>query len=235
MKRIKQCASAVTAVLTSAAMLWGCAVASESDSRQELIKGLEKKYGESFTLIEDAGGGNFSADHCAVYVRSESFPNERIYAVHGVFDGKTEDRDNFMAYWFRNEAVTYLTDMAEDIYGDCRSFYVPDDRGVLPADIGKDSSVGDMLRGGKFYWYLLLPEGQDLSKKDEQLDELMDKLAEEKTGCYFYIAYMDDNGVYRDTSSPKELDRDHILADCTVGMDDNFNITERKWEVNANG
>ena len=89
MKRIKQGVSVITVLLTSAAILWGCAVASERDSRQELIKGLEKKYGESFTLIEDAGGGNLSADHCAVYVRAESLPDERIYAVHGVFDGKT--------------------------------------------------------------------------------------------------------------------------------------------------
>ena len=173
MKKIKQCASAITVLLTAAAMLWSCAVASERDSRQELIKGLEKKYGESFTLIGDAGGGNLSADHCAVYVRAERFPDERIYVVHGVFDGKTGDRDNFMAYCLRDEAAAYLTDIADDVYGECRTFYVPDDTGVLPADIGKDSAVGDMLRGGKFYWYLLLPEGQDLSKKDEQLDELM--------------------------------------------------------------
>ena len=109
MKKIKQCASAITVLLTAAAMLWSCAVASERDSRQELIKGLEKKYGESFTLIEDAGGGNLSADHCAVYVRAERFPDERIYVVHGVFDGKTGDRDNFMAYCLRDEAAAYLS------------------------------------------------------------------------------------------------------------------------------
>ena len=155
--------------------------------------------------------------------------------VHGVFDGKTGDRDNFMAYCLRDEAAAYLTDIADDVYGECRTFYVPDDTGVLPADIGKDSAVGDMLRGGKFYWYLLLPEGQDLSKKDEQLDELMAKLADEKIGCYFYIAYLDDNDSYKNAASAKDVDRSHILADCTVGMDDNFNITEKKWEVNGNG
>lgn len=201
----------------------------KSDGKYELISRLESKYNEKFSLLENAGGGTMMGEHCAVFVRAESFPDDRIYAVHDVFDGKVGDRDNYMAYYFREKASSYLTGLAKEVYGECRAFYVPDAEAVLPPEIGKNSDVKELLRSTKPYYSVILPTGQELSDKDKKLDELFGKLKEEEINCYFYIAYLDSNELYNELSSASEIDRKHIIADCTLGMDENFNIVERQW------
>ena len=146
MRRFSAAALIASAVLSFA----GCAVApsaaapkeeapaaaeqSKSDGKYELIKRLESKYDEKFTLLENAGGGTMMGEHCAIFVRAESFPDDRIYAVHGIFDGKAEDRDNYMAYYFRDKASSYLTELAKEVYGECRAFYEPDEEETLPPE-----------------------------------------------------------------------------------------------------
>lgn len=202
---------------------------SKSDGKYELIKRLESKYNEKFTLLENAGGGTMMGEHCAIFVRADSFPDDRIYAVHGVFDGRTEDRDNYMAYYFRDKASSYLTELAKEVYGDCKAFYEPDEAETVPPEIGKDSDVKELLRGTKPYYSVILPEGQDLAEKDKKLDELFNKIKGEEINCYFYIAYLDSSELYNGLDTAREIDRTHIIADCTLGMDENFNIVERKW------
>ena len=63
----------------------------------------------------------------------------------------------------------------------------------------------------------------------ERFDELLEKFKDEKIRCYFYIAYLDDDKYYDSAVSAADADKSHIIADCTVGMDDDFNITDKKW------
>ena len=199
------------------------------DGQTLLIESLNEKYGESFTFVDNAGGGTALQDHCAIHVRSEKLPDDTVYAVRGVFDGKTENRDNYMAYYLRKDAEAYLQGLAEQVYGKCRTFYAPDDKMVLPADMGKDTTAQEMLRASKCYYSVLLPGGQDIAQKDKKLDELLGKLKAEGIRCYFYIAYLDDDKYYDSAESAADADRSHIIADCTVGMDDSSNITDKKW------
>ena len=110
-------------------------------------------------------------EHCAIFVHADSFPGDRIYAVHGIFDGKVEDRDNYMAYYFREKASSYLTEIAKEVYGECRAFYEPEEEAVIPNWIGKNSDVKELLRSTKPYYSVILPSGQDMDEKDKKLDE----------------------------------------------------------------
>ena len=230
----------IAAVFTALSLfLSGCAVdpgaaavpegAAGSDGKSALIRSLGEKYGEKFTFLENAGGGTMMGEHCAIFVGAESFPGDRIYAVHGVFDGKVQDRDNYMAYYFREKASSYLTELAKEVYGECRAFYEPDEEAVIPDSIGKNSDVRELLRSTKPYYSVILPTGQDMDEKDKKLDELFDKIKGEEINCYFYIAYLDSNELYNELGSARGIDRAHIIADCDLGMDENFNIVERQW------
>ena len=199
------------------------------DGKDELLDSLRSKYGEEFTFVDNAGGGTAMTDHCAIHVRSEKLPEDTVYAVHGVFGGKTGNRDNYMAYYLKADAETYLKAMAEDVYGRCRVFYVPDDKMLLPEDMGKDSTVQEMLRASKCYFTVALPAGQDMSDKDKKLDMLFEKLKGDKIRCYLYIAYLDDDKYYESLASAAAIDKAHVAAECTLGMDDDFNITDKKW------
>lgn len=199
------------------------------DGTEALIESLNNKYGENFTFVDNAGGGTAMTDHCAIHVHSEKLPGDTIYAVRGVFDGKTENRDNYMAYYLKADAEAYLKAMAEDVYGECRVFYAPDDKMLLPADMGKDTSAEDMLQASKCYYSVLIKGGQDIPQKEVKLDKLFDKLKENKIRCYFYIAYIDDEKYYNSLESAVGIDKAHIITDCTLGMDDDFNITDKKW------
>lgn len=202
---------------------------SKSDSVDSLISSLNAKYGDHFHLIEREGGGAGMVYHLAVYLSSDRFPNEWIYAVKGVFDGKTEIRDNYASYLLHDEASEYLTDIAKSVYGECKVFYEPDKNAVLPPDIGKDSSAAELLKNSKPYFSVLLPEGQSLDQKDEKLDALYEKLKNERINCYLYIAYLDSNKEYVEADTAEISDRSHIIAECTLGIDADFNIVERQW------
>lgn len=199
------------------------------DGQEILIDSLNEKYGESFTFVDNAGGGTALQDHCAIHVHSEKLPEDTVYAVRGVFDGKTENRDNYIAYYLKKDAEAYLHDIAEQVYGRCRVFYAPDDKMVLPADMGKDTTAQEMLRASKCYYSVLLPMGQDMPQKEKKLDELLERLRNEKIRCYLYIAYLDDDKYYDSAESAAVIDKAHVIADCTVGMDDEYNITDKKW------
>ncbi|WP_295089671.1 hypothetical protein [Ruminococcus sp.] len=205
------------------------AESAKSDGKSALIRSLREKYGEKFTFLENAGGGTMMGEHCAIFVRAESFPGDRIYAVHGIFDGKADDRDNYMAYYFREKASSYLTEIAKEVYGECRAFYEPEEEAVVPNWIGKNSDVKELLRSTKPYYYVILPSGQDMDEKDKKLDELFNKIKREEINCYFYIAYLDNDDLYNELSSARGMDKEHIIADCTLGMDKDFNIVERQW------
>jgi len=202
---------------------------SPGNSRDALISDMESRYNDSFTFIENAGGGTMMNDHCAVYLHSERFPDDKIYAVRGVFDGKTENRDNYMAYYLREEAASYLAELAKKVYGECRAFYTPAKDVATPPGITIDSTVEELLRSTKNYCSVILPEGQDLSEKDKKLDEMYEKLKGEGINCYFYITYLDNNRSYNEAVSAEGIDREHIIADCFLGMDEDFNIVERQW------
>ena len=205
------------------------AESAKSDGKSALIRSLREKYGENFTFLENAGGGTMMGEHCAIFVHADSFPGDRIYAVHGIFDGKVEDRDNYMAYYFREKASSYLTEIAKEVYGECRAFYEPEEEAVVPNWIGKNSDVKELLRSTKPYYYVILPSGQDMDEKDKKLDELFNKIKREEINCYFYIAYLDNDDLYNELSSARGMDKEHIIADCTLGMDKDFNIVERQW------
>ncbi|MCR4640242.1 hypothetical protein [Ruminococcus sp.] len=232
-KHIKR--TALGAALAAAVIFGGAgcnkndAAVPVKDGQALLMESLDEKYGEHFTFVDNAGGGTAMQEHCAIHVRSEKLPDDTVYAVRGVFDGKTENRDNYMAYYLRSDAEAYLQALAEQVYGRCRVFYAPDDKMVLPADMGKDSTAQEMLRASKCYYSVLLPSGQDMSQKEKKLDELLEKLREEKIRCYFYIAYLDSDKFYDFAESVSDVDKAHITADCTVGMDDEYNITDKKW------
>ncbi len=237
----------VSAVVTAMALfLSGCAVNSDinatndgnaaapaesdkSDGKSALIRSLDEKYGEKFTFLENAGGGTMMGEHCAIFVRADSLPNDRIYAVHGIFDGKVDDRDNYMAYYFREEASSYFTEIAKEVYGECRAFYEPEEEAVIPNWIGKNSDVKELLRSTKPYYSVILPSGQDMDEKDKKLDEIFNRIKEEEINCYFYIAYLDSDELYDGIGSAWGIDKQHIIAECTLGMDKNFNIVERQW------
>ncbi|MBR0511912.1 MAG: hypothetical protein IJJ81_04995 [Ruminococcus sp.] len=199
------------------------------DGRDVLIESLQKKYGETFTFVENAGGGTAMTEHCAIFVRPEKLPDDTVYAVRGVFDGKTENRDNYMAFYLRKDAESYLKAVAEEVYGECRVFYAPDEMMVLPADMGKETDAEKMLQASKCSFSVLLPAGQDMSQKDRKLDELFEKLKGKRIRCYLYVAYFDDSRAYDLAESAADIDKAHILAECSLGMDDDFNITDKKW------
>lgn len=189
---------------------------------------MEQKYGDKFTILENAGGGSGMSEHCALFVKADKMPDDRIYAVHGVFDGKSGNRDNYMAYYLRKEEADYLTKLASDVYGECKAFCKPDERSLLPESINKSSSAEDVLRSTKMYVNVVLPP-QSTADKDQKLDKMFYKLKTEKINCYFYIAYFDDAGYYKELKSFEGADKSHIKACCTLGMDDGFNIVERQW------
>ena len=216
-------------------MMTGCQVASSEkskvsnrDYKKVLIEKMEKKYDDKFTFVENAGGGSGMSEHCAIFVSSEKLPDDRIYAVHGVFDGKSDDRDNYMAYYLRKDADTYLTKLAGDVYGECKAYCKPDEKSLLPNEIGKESSAAEMLRSTKMYCYVFLPP-QSTADKDKKLEEMFEKLKAEKINCYFYIAYLNNKEYYNDLESYKDIDKSKTKAFCTLGMDERFNIVERQW------
>lgn len=189
---------------------------------------MEEKYDDKFSFIENAGGGSGLSEHCAIFLRSEKLPDEKIYAVHGVFDGKSGDRDNYLAYYLINDENTYLTKLAESVYGECKAYCKPDEKSLLPENIGKDSSVKEVMQSTKMYYYVFLPP-QSTNDKDKKLDELFEKLRAEKLNCYFYIAYLNNDEYYKKLDSYERVEKSDIAACCTLGMDDGFNIVERQW------
>ena len=50
-----------------------------------------------------------------------------------------------------------------------------------------------------------------------------------KIRCYLYVAYIDDEKYYDSIESAAGIDKAHVAAECTLGMDDDFNITDKKW------
>ena len=218
----------IAAALLTAFSVFACSVA-PVDRQQQLIDEMNARYGDKFTFAENAGGGTDFGEYLAIFVRSEKLPDDKIFAVHGSFDGKAENRDNYMAYLLRPEADSFMTDMASSVYGECRAFVKPDERSVLPPEITKDSSAEDMLRSTKVYCTVYLPPERDLSDKEEKLDEFFGRLKSSEIRCYLNVTYTGSEKVYSSLDGRTDLDSADKRAECRLGMDDDFNIVEKQW------
>lgn len=228
--------SITAALITALFMLSGCDVdhsAEAPDTKQQLIQTLENRYNDKFTLISNAGGGNMT-EHCALYLSSEKLPDDRIYAVHGVFDGKIEDRDNYMAYYLRDGAENYLSQLAEDVYGSCKVFYAPDRTTALPTTVDMNSTAEEMLQNSKCTCTIILPNEKDENIRNSCLSKLSAKAVSKDIQFYLYAAYIDDEAYYSKISSADELDMTHVAYDCLVSMDNNFNSADVKWGGRSN-
>lgn len=187
------------------------------DPEGELFAYLAEKYpDDKFTKIRDAGGGiEFQYDY-GMYVKSEKFPDAKIHVSHGKFGLEAEQsiRDNYMAYYFEEEAKEYTQQLAEGIYGECVCTSSLNFMAMLSPSVTLESTVLDYLQNSmnSFSCSIYLPMYTNERDRDEQFNRLCDLIVEQQLEVGFYIGYLSEES-YHSLTETGEIDIDAILDD----------------------
>ena len=217
------------------------------DPEGELFAYLAEKYpDDKFTKIRDAGGGiEFHYDY-GMYVKSEKYPDAQIYVSHVPRNGEQFIFDNYMAYYFEEEAQEYIQQIVDEIFGECKVFSDVNISGVIDPAITKESSVLDFLRNsGGFYVRCFLSPEKYPDDIETAAEVLCERVSSERLNCYLTVRFFNsqvyyngfDTCVYNDVYHGNipwynnEIYRSYILNSFTVRyMQDEDKINISWWE-----
>ena len=130
-------------------LLSGCgAVRQENNPADELIQYLKNRYPEdSFTWVcnelrpSDASSGSF-----AICAKSAKFPDADLRAARWKHGDTMVYADNYMAYYLQSDVETYMHDIAEDYFGECKVFMHVSSGMYTSEKFPTDATAEDYLR-----------------------------------------------------------------------------------------
>lgn len=196
----------------------------------DCINYMETKYDESFTYLEP--GKNQTTRTMTLYVKSDNFPDSRIFVTEELIDGTKYFHDNYVAVKYKNDTIHLFTKLSKDVFGDCRIIYCVDDGMFLSDDFDSNTSFLEYISNAKSrisMTILLPPEHTDLNK-EEELNRMYSALCENNFICTFNVYYTNNRHNYEEIQMDEMwLTRDWFTANGQITMTDDDPIKSQLW------
>ena len=204
-------------------------------SIDDCLKYMKTKYGEDFTYLEPYDDFQPTARTLKIYVQSERYPDSKIMVIEEKDkDGNRLFHDNFVAIKYEQDTRELLTDVAVQVYGECRVIYSAYGYdGYLPDSFDNATTFADYIaaRKSNICVTILLPPEHGTLDKEREINEIYEKCCENKIICAVEVYYTNDSEVYQSISTTAEmmLLEGWFDADGVLVMDAEFGVQSLGW------
>lgn len=110
---------------------------------------MENRYpDDNFTWIHNVvgGEGKNTFETFEIIMESEKFPDAEIHAARWKSNGEFIYADNYMAYYLQDDVETFMQQMAEEYFGECKVYeHIPYGK-IASSDFSTDATVEDYLK-----------------------------------------------------------------------------------------
>lgn len=234
MKKILSIALIIVILLGIMILLSGCKQ-EQKITVDEIIKYMSDKYGEEFTYIERAEKYKSTKYGLSIYVKSEKYPNKKIYAKC-VFLDNNEGKgfsDNYDAIVYEQETREYFTNIVNKVYPNAKVRYIIDNN-ISTSYAGSNiKSVKEFISESPIVSFIVLLEpGHDIANKDFEINKLCDELKQEEIKCTFTVLYSDDQDRFNTFKVDEYEYIEYSDARADVKINENYDVLYIKWRIN---
>ena len=209
-------------------LLMSCSV---GQSRQDkLLQYMENKYSEdNFAWVQNELNNN--REKYGIIVSSENFPDARILVRE--YDNESNDYilDNYMAYYYKTEAETYVSELISEIYPENYVYLQFEHYQLLSSDLALSSSLQDFLElcDHSFHLVILLPPTQSLDQMEKDYKLLCNIVKDQEIRAAFDVCYLNDQSYYQsitlDEKSEERIDSSYISGGFFTYLNDRNDFT----------
>ena len=197
---------------------------------------LTEKYPDDTFHFINIGTETFGSSHVEMIASSDKFPNPEYY-IHVRMDRKTREiTENYIEFYFREQAIAHVRPFIENIYGTCLIKCGIAGTGLLKSNLTPDMNVSEYLRDVKdakgcslqFSIYTT----KDSVPKDEDVEALRLVFAEMESQIDICILYVKELNAHFDKMNGIQS-RQWMLENCSLQgifyMDESYNFSHRNW------
>ena len=212
----------------------GCSI--DRNLRQKMLDYMNKKYDDTFTFLEETGGGVGSSRH-DILVSSGRFPNAQILVSHYPKTDTEEEHfsDNYVAFVFEDDVRLALTSATQTVYGDCRVFHRPAPM-PLGSDVGPETTLAQYLGNPSSHLSAVVFVGDEqVEDRDVLLEMFRSQLKEQGISIGVTLLYVDPAELPEITSERYNnylQQNGQVTMRCDFLLDDHFEFVYANWRNN---
>jgi len=199
----------------------------------EILEYMNEKYDEEFTYIRPADIYQPTSDSFEIFVASDKYPDDMIYAkcLLNTETGEKRFCDNYVSYIYEDEVRDLLTELTQEVYPDAKIRYAA--LYGTSSDSGQDvPSLEQYLSrtSSSIDYMILLPDEHDETLYKEEMNALIENLKKKKVVCSIIIAYSKNRADYDSFITDKWPEEyiDYKLRGF-IGIGENFEIKFENW------
>lgn len=199
----------------------------------EILEYMNEKYDEEFTYIRPADIYQPTSDSFEIFVASDKYPDDMIYAkcLLNTETGEKRFCDNYVLYIYEDEVRDLLTELTQEVYADAKVRYAPIYAAATDSSKRIPSLEQYLSRSSSSIDYMiLLPDEHDETLYKEELNALCMALKEKKVVCDITIAYSNDRAHY-DSFVTDKWPNEHVIYKLRgdIGIGEDFEIELEEW------
>lgn len=212
----------------------GCGMLKRTSADEEIIAGMEEKYGEDFRFA----GWQFQkigSRSCTAYLECDSMPGKRVKA------GRRETESGEYKYFDDYMAYKYEDDIQEEIASAIRIIY-PESKVILriessefPSYMGPGMSVQEILedRNTSVSVMVIAAQKWKETQKEAQAELLRQELEERKIRLDAATFITEDKSICREISWENHMEwaarKDWYKARCDFALDVSYEFYYADW------
>lgn len=201
----------------------------------EILEYMNEKYDEEFTYIRPADLYEPESDSFEIFVASDKYPDDMIYAkcLLNTETGEKRFLDNYVSYIYEDEVRDLLTELTQEVYTDAKVRYVPIYKTASTHSSEGIPTLEQYLSRtySSISYMILLPNEHDETLYKEEMNALIEKLKEKKVVCSITIAYSNDRTQYDSFVTDYWPNSEHLIYKLHgyIGIEENFEIEYENW------
>ena len=200
----------------------------------EILEYMNEKYDEEFTYIRPADVYQPTSDSFEIFVASDKYPDDMIYAkcLLNTETGEKRFCDNYVSYIYEDEVRDLLTELTQEVYPDAKIRYTA--LYGTSSDSGQDvPSLEQYLSrtSSSIDYMIMLPDEYDETLYKEEMNALIEKLEEKKIVCGVTVVYSNDRTQYDSFVTNERPNFEHLTYKLRghVRIGENYEIEFEEW------
>lgn len=163
------------------------------------LKYMKKKYGCRFEFSRPHYPLSTSRGVLDIFVKTDKYPGRDIFVRQICDENPHIILDNLVAVKYEEQTAECITQIAHEVFGECKAIYQVNDRLVLPPTFDDAMTLSEFLASwdANLLAFVVLPPNHSDENVEDELHRLFDVLKARNVACNFMTFYAVDDEQYQ--------------------------------------
>ena len=194
---------------------------------------MKNKYDEEFEYSGPYDDFQPTSRTLKIFVKNKKYPDSEILVIEEKNGEGTVCHDNYVAIKYEKDVIDLFKNVAAEIYGECRVIYSVDDIFYLSDSFDNSTVFTEYTskQSSNISVSVLLPPDHNREFKENELNQVYQKLCENSMVCTFNVYYVNNTELYGSLNSEEEMMLESEWYDHKgqLVIDDDYSIETEMW------